>query len=80
MKKHLLKAPEHHISDAIKSTIAEWDEIPTALQILKSLDYSVHTAGASTFVIKTLEVLLDRAINEEKTTYETVVSYATWRT
>ena len=80
MKKHFMIAPETQISDYAKTTIAEWDENPTAIQLLKTLDYCIYTAEASGFVIKTLEVLMDRAIAAEKTTYEDLVKQAVWRT
>ena len=79
MKKLFLIAPETQISDYAKATIEEWDEDPTALQLLKTLDYCIFTAGASGFAIKTIEVYLDRAIAREATTYEDIVKQAIWR-
>jgi hypothetical protein len=43
MKSQLLKAPENEISGALKETIKEWDEEVTSLQILKTLDFGVHS-------------------------------------
>lgn len=79
MKKLFLIAPETQISDYAKATIEEWDEEPTALQLLKTLDYCIFTAEASGFVIKTIEVLMDKAIEREATTYEDIVKLAVWR-
>ena len=79
MKKLFLIAPETQISDYAKATIEEWDEDPTALQLLKTLDYCIFTAEASGFVIKTIEVLMDKAIEREATTYEDIVKLAVWR-
>lgn len=61
------------------ATIQEWDDSPTALQILKTIDWAIHGSDCTNFVIMTLEVYLDNAIEAEQTTYEDVVKLATWR-
>lgn len=61
------------------ATIQEWDDSPTALQILKTIDSAIHVSDCTTFVIRTLEVYLDNAIEKEQTTYEAVAKLATWR-
>lgn len=79
MKQQLLSAPETQISEYIKSHIIKWDEPATALQILETLDKSIHTAEVSGFVVKVLELLLNNAIAYESTTYEDIVKLAYWR-
>lgn len=79
MKSQLLKASENEISDVLKETIREWDEEVTFLQILKTLDFGVHSGSCSSFVVKVLELLLDSAIKKENTTYDLVVEKASWR-
>ena len=79
IKEHFLRAPETQIGVHTMSTIQEWDDSPTALQILKSIDWAIHGSDCTTFVIRTLEIYLDKAIEKEQTTYEDVVKQATWR-
>lgn len=79
IKAHFLRAPETQIGTHTMATIREWDDSPTALQILKSIDSAIHGSDCTTFVIRTLEVYLDRAIEKEQTTYEDVVKQAVWR-
>lgn len=61
------------------ATIKEWDDSPTALQILKTIDSAIHISDCTTFVIRTLEIYLDKAIEAEQTTYEDVAKQAVWR-
>jgi hypothetical protein len=79
IKGHFLKAPETQIGVHTMATIQEWDDSPTALQILKTIDWAIHGSDCTNFVIMTLEVYLDNAIEAEQTTYEDVVKLATWR-
>lgn len=78
-KEHFLCAPETQIGKHTMATIKDWDDSPTALQLLRTLDSAVFGADCTNFVVMTLEVCLDRAIENEKTTYEDVVKLATWR-
>lgn len=79
MKEKLLAAPENQIGLGTKQTIEEWEEEPTALQILKTLDFGVHFGDCSSFVIKVLELLFSTALENEKTTRELVIEKAIWR-
>lgn len=79
IKTHFLRAPETQIGVHTMATIQEWDDSPTALQILKTIDSAIHVSDCTTFVIRTLEVYLDNAIEKEQTTYEAVAKLATWR-
>lgn len=80
IKSHFLKAPETQIGVHTMATIQEWDESPTALQLLKTIDSAIFGSDCTNFVIRTLEVYMDKAIEKEQTTYEEVVKQATWRT
>lgn len=79
IKTHFLLAPETQIGAATMGTIETWDDSPTAIQILRTIDSAVYGADCSTFVVRTLEIYLDRAIADEQTTYEALVKRATWR-
>lgn len=79
IKTHFLLAPETQIGAATMATIREWDESPTAIQILRTIDSAVLGSDCTNFVVRTLEVYLDRAIEDEQTTYKEVVKLATWR-
>lgn len=79
IKKHFLIAPETQIGVHTMATIKEWDDSPTALQILKTIDSAIHISDCTTFVIRTLEIYLDKAIEAEQTTYEDVAKQAVWR-
>jgi hypothetical protein len=79
IKEHFLRAPETQIGAPTMSTIREWDDNPTALQLLKTIDSAIFGSDCTTFVIRTLEIYLDKAIEKEQTTYEDVVKLATWR-
>jgi hypothetical protein len=79
IKEHFLKAPDTQIGYETMKTIKLWDDKPTALQTIRTLDSAVLISDCSTFVVTTLETYLDRAIAFENTTYEEVVKLATWR-
>lgn len=79
LKEHFLLAPDTQIGAGTMSTIRLWDDSPTALQILRTIDSAVHISDCTSFVIRTLEIYLDKAIANEQTTYEEVVKSATWR-
>ena len=76
----LLKAPDSQLDAKMKPLIEAWDKPPKALQVLEVLDYCVNGSLASTFMMRILEMLLGAAIKREETTYEAVVSQASWRT
>ena len=79
IKTHYLRAPETQIGAHTRATIKEWDDSPTAIQLLKTIDSAIYSSDSSTFAIRTLEIYLERAIEDEQTTYEEVVKLATWR-
>lgn len=71
--------PDRELDPKVKETIRKWNNPPTALQILEVLDMCVHGSLTNALVIKVLETLLEKTIEKEKTSYEEVVSKATWR-
>ena len=82
MRSILLQAPDSHLDAATIAIIRKWDVPETAAQVLEALDCAVYGGGASDFMMKVLNILLQSAIEDEKTTYEDVckVAKATWRT
>ncbi len=79
MKAILLQAPEGQLDPALKPLIAEWSEPETALQVLRVLDMAVLGGAASGFAMQVLNLLLEKAIAREGTTYQAVTSLASWR-
>jgi hypothetical protein len=69
-KEMWLVAPDGQFADDLKWIVQEWNDIPTALQVLKALDYAVYTGGASTFAMRCLHVELKIALEAEGTTHE----------
>ena len=79
MIEHLLRAPDHELDAQMKPLIEKWSEPPTALQVLEVLDYTIHGALASGFVVAVLQALYDIRCKEEGTTHEEVEKLAEWR-
>jgi len=76
----LLEAPDNQLDEQAKVFIKQWDEVPTALQILKVLDICVYAALASSFTMSVLNVMYENALRAEGKKHEDLVSLATWRT
>lgn len=79
LKGLMLEAPDGHIDKSAMDTINEWDDVPKAIQVLKTLDMCVHSGLTSGFATWVLESILNICIEQEKTTYEEVVKGASWR-
>lgn len=79
MKAILLEAPDGHLSEAVKQSIVDWYEPPTALQVLRTTDIAVHSGGASEFSMGVLDTLLMIAMKAENITYEDLIKHADWR-
>lgn len=75
----LLEAPDSQLDSHALPMIQEWNEPPTALQVLKVLDFSVRYAWGSNIVMKLLNFEYRSALTRENTTNEEVVKLATWR-
>lgn len=79
IKQMLLDGPDDHIAGFVKTTIVDWSEPPTALQVLHTTDAAVHGGGASDFTMGVLDTLLTLALKRENKTYDDIVEHATWR-
>lgn len=80
LKEVLLEAPDSQLDAQAFPLIESWDEPePTALQVLKVLDFSVRYAWGSTMVIRLLEFAYQNALAREATTNEEVLKSASWR-
>lgn len=73
-------APVGQLDASMQAIVARWDAEPTALQILELLDACIHYGAGSSFVVKTLQMLLPAALKEEGTTLEALIPLAHWRT
>jgi len=79
MKAIMLECPDNQLDPSIKEDIKKnWNDEPSALQILRILDSCV-ASGQGPLAVKALELLLNQAIDEEATTYEALVKRAAWR-
>jgi len=63
----------------IAQSIELWDDEPTSLQILKTLDNIVFAGAASEFVVNALDIAMRQAMDREGSTYEQIISQAEWR-
>lgn len=80
LKSLLLIAPEGHIDPSVMDLIRMWDEpLPTAANVLETLDAAVYCGGASKFVMGVLNGCFESRIAAENTSYAAVVDGATWR-
>ena len=80
--KQMACAPSQHL-DAFHvnnfKAINEALRVPTAAEMLRTLDDGAFGAGASDFCMRIMNHMLKLAIDLEDTTYEKVVEAATWR-
>lgn len=76
---YLLQAPDSQLDAQMKPLIEKWSDPPTALQVLEVLDYCIHGALASGFVVTALQAVYDIRCKEESTTHDDVAKLATWR-
>ena len=75
----LLEAPDSQLDASMKPLIKKWSDPPTAIQILEVLDFCIHGALASGFVVAVLQVQYDVALKREGKRHEDMVPLATWR-
>ena len=78
--KLLLSAPDESLDESAKVMIRLWDDVPTAVQILKVLDISIYAALGSGTAITVMQVMYKEALKNEGTTHEEIVKLAYWRT
>lgn len=81
IKEIWLTAPDGQFAIELKYLIEEWDDEPTATQLLKTLDYCAAYAGASTFTMQALNMMYESALTAEGTARSAVETLATlgWR-
>lgn len=79
IKALLLGAPDSSFDYSLKPLVQAWPNEPSALQILEVLDHAVACGLASGQMIWLLDHCMRKAIINESTTYEEVVSKAEWR-
>lgn len=75
----LCAAPADQLDASMFPLIMRWDPEPSALQVLEVLDACIHGALASSFTIKTLEILYEVACKREGVTHEQAAMQASWR-
>lgn len=75
----LLTASDRQLDASMKPLIKKWDDPPTPIQILEVLDYCIHGALASGFMVAALQAIYDSTCKKNNTTHEEVVKYAVWR-
>ncbi len=75
----LLNMSDDQIDASMKPYIEKWSDPPTALQVLEVLDWCIHGALASGFVVAALQTLYDIRCKEEGVSHEDVAKLATWR-
>lgn len=75
----LLSAPDGVMDAKLLSMIKEeWDDEPTALQILKVADFGACYA-LTTDAMMVLNHALNTALKRENTTFEALIGQAVWR-
>ena len=79
MKEILLEAPDSIIDASMKPLIEKWSDPTKALEILEVLDYCIHGSLAAGFVVSTLQILYNEALQKEGLTHEELTKSATWR-
>jgi hypothetical protein len=75
----LLKASSTQLDARMRPLIEEWSDPPWAIEILEVLDYCIRGSLASGFIVATLQLVYDSALQTEGTTHEAMLPLATWR-
>ena len=79
LKDLLMSAPDAHVDAALKQLVVMWDDPPSALQLLKTLDSAIFASLASGVAVVAMQCAYDEALKREGTTHERLVESATWR-
>lgn len=75
-----LAAPASQVDPQVIKMIREqWDDTPSALQILEVQDKCAYYGLSSDFVVTALQVTLEVALKSENTSLEDILPQATWR-
>lgn len=79
LKAMFLIAPNSQLDTSMKPLVEQWDDEPTAIQILEVLDQCIYAGLASGFTVTAMQMMLDRALQRENSTLDDLVPLATWR-
>lgn len=80
LKDIMMSAPDSHISEFLVSHIRDtWDNDPTPLQLLHTMDLAVRGSEVSGMVLNSMDTVLKQKLLTEGKSYEELVSQATWR-
>lgn len=79
LKELMLAAPEGQLDAKMQPLVEKWDDEPTAIQVLEVLDWCIHCALGSDFVVSMLETFYELALKNEGKTREDMIPLATWR-
>jgi hypothetical protein len=79
IKEILLKVPDDALDKSMSLLVANWNDPPTAIQILEVLDYCILGSLTTGMVVLVLQNEYNNALDREQTTHEEVVKLATWR-
>ena len=79
IKEMFLAAPSGQIDPSVLPLIAEWDDEPTSLQVLKVIDVCIYGGAASGVAVGLLQGLYSQLCSKENITHEHNVPLAVWR-
>lgn len=79
LKNALLEAPDSSLDKYAKELISKWEDKPTAISILHTLDMCVNGSLCSGFCISVMDAMLKTAMKEENTSLEELNKQAYWR-
>lgn len=79
LKGALLGLPDAYLATGLRPLIECWSDPPKAIELLKAIDFAIHGAGASGFVLQGMQALYDVACQREGVSHDDVAKLATWR-
>lgn len=79
LKALLLEAPDTQLDKNMQPLVMQWNNPPSAIQILEVLDHCVHGALASGIVITLLQQQLKTQLVAENISREELNKQAHWR-
>lgn len=75
----LLIAPAGALDHVVIELIKKWDDEPTALQLLETLDNMICFGSASEFAVRLVTAKMYSTLIIENQTYDQLVEQAIWR-
>lgn len=75
----MLQAPKGQIDDGLMDIVKTWQDDPTAVDLLKAIDFAIYFAATSGFVLSLWQSLYENKPVEEKDN-AVKVAEETWRT